>query len=37
LDLSDIVRYAKPASDNTAYATDRNDVPKEIKEKFDKL
>jgi len=37
LDLNDIVRYAKPASDNTAYATDRDDVPQEIRDKFDKL
>lgn len=35
--LDDIVRYAKPASDNTGYATNRDDVPKEIKDKFDKL
>lgn len=37
LNLNDIVRYAKPASDNIWYATDRNDVPQEIKDKFDKL
>jgi len=32
-----LVRYAKPASDNTWYATNRNDVPQEIKDKFDRL
>ncbi|HRX64028.1 MAG TPA: Fe-S cluster assembly protein SufB [Candidatus Absconditabacterales bacterium] len=37
LDLNDIVRYARPSSDNTGYATDRDDVPQEIKDKFDRL
>lgn len=37
LNLNDIVYYAKPHSDNKEYASSRDDVPKEIKEKFDKL
>jgi len=34
---TELVRYAKPSSDNTGYATNRDDVPQEIKDKFDKL
>jgi len=37
LNLQDIVWYAKPALDNTWYATKREDVPQEIKDKFDRL
>jgi len=32
-----LVWYARPSSDNTGYATNRDDVPQEIKDKFDKL
>jgi Fe-S cluster assembly scaffold protein SufB len=31
------VYYAKPKQGNTSYATDRNDVPQEMKDKFEKL
>jgi len=37
LNLDEIVWYAKPSSNNTWYVTDRNDVPQEIKNKFDRL
>jgi len=37
LNLDDIVYYAKPHKDHEWYANDRNDVPDEIKEKFQKL
>ncbi len=37
LDLNTIVYYAKPHQENKWYATDRKDVPKEMKEKFKKL
>jgi Fe-S cluster assembly protein SufB len=37
LDLDDIVYYAKPSKDYEGYANNREEVPKEIKEKFQKL
>ncbi len=37
LQIEDIVRYAKPSSDNQWYTNKREDVPKDIKEKFDRL
>lgn len=37
LNFDDIVYYAKPKSDNEWYANNREDVPVEIKEKFEKL
>lgn len=37
LDLNSIVYYAKPHKDTTWYATKRKDVPKEMKEKFQRL
>lgn len=37
LDLNDIVYYAKPSKDYEWYANNRDDVPQEIKEKFQKL
>jgi Fe-S cluster assembly protein SufB len=37
LDLDDIVYYAKPSKDYEGYANNREEVPQEIKEKFQKL
>lgn len=37
LNLDDIVYYAKPDKDYEWYANDRNNVPEEIKEKFQRL
>ena len=37
LNLNDIVYYAKPHKDHEWYANNREDVPKEIKEKFQRL
>lgn len=37
LNLNDIVYYAKPHQDNKNYASSREDVPEEIKNKFAKL
>jgi len=37
LNLDDIVYYAKPHKDHEWYANNREDVPKEIKEKFKRL
>ena len=37
LNLNAIVYYAKPHQDHTWYANNREDVPKEIKEKFQRL
>lgn len=37
LNLDDIVYYAKPHQDNEWYANNREDVPTEIKEKFQRL
>lgn len=37
LDLKSIIYYAKPHQDTQWYATDRKDVPKEMKDKFEKL
>lgn len=37
LDMNEIIYYAKPHKDNEGYANNRDDVPAEIKEKFQKL
>ncbi len=37
LNLDDIVYYAKPSKDYEGYANNREEVPQEIKEKFQKL
>lgn len=37
LELEDVIRYARPSIDNTGYANNRDDVPQEIKDKFDRL
>ncbi|MCS6982601.1 MAG: Fe-S cluster assembly protein SufB [Candidatus Absconditabacterales bacterium] len=37
LDFGKIVWYAKPKKDGPGYARDRNDVPADLKEKFEKL
>lgn len=37
LDIQEIIYYAKPHKDNEWYANNREDVPKEIKEKFQRL
>lgn len=37
LNLDDIVYYAKPSQENNNYANDRNEVPEDIKQKFEKL
>lgn len=37
LDLDDIIYYAKPSKDYEGYANNRDDVPSEIKDKFQKL
>lgn len=35
--MNEIIYYAKPHKDNEGYANNRDDVPAEIKEKFQKL